>query len=163
MLYLKNTSDAEDAWFITVTRNLTDSETKKSSVGSPWSYFVTFYVNILCWFERGSERNCERGFSKCTGLKQSEQDIIGQTEMIQDKGIEVYAPDILAIDDQYLVFGNLRGLIVYDLISKKVVGTIDTQAIGSIYFDGDKKQTHVIKNKNMITIFNSNKGIPYGE
>lgn len=105
----------------------------------------------------------KEAFQNVLGLKQSEQDIIGQAEMIQDKGIEVYAPDILAIDDQYLVFGNLRGLIVYDLISKKVVGTIDTQAIGSIYFDGDKKQTHVIKNKNIITIFNSNKGIPHGK
>ena len=105
----------------------------------------------------------KEAFQNVLGLKQSEQDIIGQAENIADSGIEIYAPEILAVDSQSLIFGNLRGLIVYDLINNEVIATIDTQEIESFYFNGDEKQTHVLKNNSKIIIFNSENGMPFGE
>ena len=51
----------------------------------------------------------------------------------------MYASDILYMDEELLLFENMRGIIVYDLQKDAVLGTIDTQAIDCIYFDGDKK------------------------
>ena len=46
---------------------------------------------------------------------QTEQDIVEEAVTIGSKTGEVYAPDIMARNERYLVFGNLRGILVYDL------------------------------------------------
>lgn len=100
--------------------------------------------------------------TEAIGLKQGSQDVIGQAEEIQDRGIEVYAPDILSVDESVLVFGNLRGLLIYDVQKKELMGTIDTQAIDCMYFNGENKQTCVLKEGDALILFNTENKIPFG-
>jgi hypothetical protein len=93
---------------------------------------------------------------------QSSEDIIKQAEKIGSDGIEVYAPEIMYLDEDLLIFGNLRGVILYDLQKKEVYGTIDIQAIDCIYFNSDSKQTCVVKEGKELLIFNTHQGTPYG-
>lgn len=89
------------------------------------------------------------------GIKQTKQDVTGQAAELQERGIEVYAPEINYLDKEYLVFGTLRGVLVYNLEAGALEGTIDTQAVGCIYFNSDSKQTHVVKDEDRLVLFNS--------
>ena len=94
--------------------------------------------------------------------KPAREDIVDQAGDIQNRGIEVYASDILYIDENWLVFGNLRGILIYDLKQDAISGTIDTQAIDCMYFDGERKQTHVLEENQKLILFNTKDGVPYG-
>lgn len=87
--------------------------------------------------------------------KEEEKQIVDQAGDLSEQDIEVYASDILYMDEELLLFENMRGIIVYDLQKDAVLGTIDTQAIDCIYFDGDKKETCVYKEGNSIYVFNT--------
>lgn len=91
------------------------------------------------------------------------QEIVKEAQKIQTNGIEVYASDIQYVDENLLVFGNLRGILVYDRQKEQLLGTIDTQAIDCIYFDGNEKQTCVVKKDDTIAVFNTKAGNAYGE
>ena len=95
-------------------------------------------------------------------VEQGDQSIVSVTENIQQRGIDVYAPDIEYIDDTYIVFGNQRGVTVYNHKKGKIAGTIDTQKIGCIYFNSDEHMTHVVKEENELILFNSKNQVPYG-
>jgi hypothetical protein len=96
------------------------------------------------------------------GISDSSSEILEHAEQMDNIGIEVYASDILYLDEKLLVFGNLRGLIVYDLSAEEVLGTIDLQAIDCIYFNADTKQTCVVKDGDALAVFNEENGIPFG-
>lgn len=94
---------------------------------------------------------------------QGRQDVVGNMVDSQDRFNTVWAPDIYYLDDEVLVFGGLRGTIVYDLIDNQVSATIDTQKIDCVYFDSEVKQTHILKDGDCIVVFNSENGEPVGE
>lgn len=87
--------------------------------------------------------------------KEEEKQIVDQAGDVFEQDIEVYASDLFHIDKEVLVFGNMRGIIIYDRKKDEVLGTIDTQNIDCIYFDGDKKETCVYKEGASIYIFNT--------
>lgn len=91
-----------------------------------------------------------------------EQEIVNEAVKIPVNGIEVYAPEILYIDDYMLIFGTQRGVIVYDRRQSAVIGTIDTQSIGCNYFDGDRMQTCVAVSEDGIAVFNAERERPFG-
>jgi hypothetical protein len=95
-------------------------------------------------------------------IPDSSSEIINQAEQMDNIGIEVYTSDILYLDEKLLVFGNLRGLIVYDLSAEEVLGTIDLQAIDCIYFNADTKQTCVVMDGDVLAVFNEENGSPFG-
>ncbi|MDO5154350.1 MAG: hypothetical protein Q4D51_00150 [Eubacteriales bacterium] len=95
-------------------------------------------------------------------FNQGKQDVTGQIEAIPERGIEVYAPDILAIDEETVIFGSIRGLVIYDRKQNQIAGTIDLQAIDCIYFNSDNKNTCVVKDGTMLTIFNTQDNAPIG-
>lgn len=66
---------------------------------------------------------------------QTEQDIVEEAVTIGSKTGEVYAPDIMARNERYLVFGNLRGILVYDLQKDRLLGSIDTQKRLCLFWD----------------------------
>lgn len=99
---------------------------------------------------------------KVMGGSKSSQEILEQAEKVESNGIETYASDIMYLDDELLVFGNLRGIVLYDLEKEKVFGTIDIQKIDCIYFGGDSKRTCVVKDGNAFILFNEENGRPYG-
>ena len=87
-------------------------------------------------------------------VAQGNQSVVSITENMQQRGIEVYAPDIEYIDDTYVVFGNQRGVTVYNYKKGKIAGTIDTQETGCTYFNSDDRLTHIVKVENeLIYIF----------
>jgi hypothetical protein len=51
---------------------------------------------------------------------------------------------------------------VYDLSAEEVLGTVDLQAIDCIYFNSDTKQTCVVKDGDVLAVFNEENGIPFG-
>lgn len=95
-------------------------------------------------------------------VEQGGQSVVDVAKGILERGLAVYAPDIEFIDDTYVVFGNLRGIIVYNRETKKVAGTIDTQTTGCVYYDSQEKMTHVVKVENELVVFNSENGKAYG-
>ena len=94
---------------------------------------------------------------------QTRQDVVGQATDIEERGIEVYAPEILWLDTEYIIFGTQRGVLIYDIAQECISGTIDTQAVDCVYFDSDPKNTHLVKKNNSIILFNSEDGKPYGD
>lgn len=93
---------------------------------------------------------------------QGRQDVVGNMEDSTDRFNTVWAPDIYYLDDEKMVFGGLRGTIIYDLTKNQVSATIDTQKIDCVYFNSEEKQTHVLEDEDRIIVFNSENGVPSG-
>ncbi len=91
---------------------------------------------------------------------QGKQDVVGQAEELKKRGIEIYAPEVLYLDEDTLVFGTLRGLILYNRKEACVKGTVDLQAIDCIYFQSEKKATHVLVEGDSLIVFNSEQEKP---
>jgi hypothetical protein len=96
----------------------------------------------------------------------SSTEIIYQAEQMGE--LLNHAPDILYLDEKQLVFGNVSGLIVYDLKEEEVLGTVDLQSIGCVYleydpFDDGIMQTCVVRDGDLLFIFNEKNGEPTGE
>ena len=89
---------------------------------------------------------------------QTEQDIVEEAVTIGSKTGEVYAPDIMARNERYLVFGNLRGILVYDLQKDRLLGSIDTQKIGCAYFGTYRTHTRLLLKNKDIYVFNESQG-----
>lgn len=96
-------------------------------------------------------------------IDQGRQDVAGNIEDDIDERYNIYAPSIYHMDGEMLVFGGLRGLIIYDLNDDVVTGTIDTQKIGCVYFNSDTKETHIVKDEDKLVVFNSENDKPYGD
>ncbi len=93
---------------------------------------------------------------------QGRQDVVGNMVDSQDRFNTVWAPDIYYLDEEVMVFGGLRGTIIYDLTKNQVLATIDTQKIDCVYFDSQVKQTHILKDGDCIVVFNSENGVASG-
>ena len=93
---------------------------------------------------------------------QGKQDVAGNIEDSYDKNNTVYAPKIHYIDDEILILADSRGAIVYDLEQGNVNATIDTQKVDCVYFEGDKKQSHIVMEENRVIVFNSEENSPIG-
>lgn len=87
-------------------------------------------------------------------LEQGRQDIVGNMVDSTNRNNTVYAPKVCYMDEEILVFGGLRGIVVYSLQQDAIIGTIDTQKVDSVYFDSYEKNTCILKEKNEIIIFN---------
>lgn len=85
---------------------------------------------------------------------QSRQDVAGNIADIEKRHTEIYAPEIYSCDGNMMVFGALRGLIVYDMQQGKVAATIDTQKIDCVYYNSDSKHTRVVKDGDNLIVFN---------
>lgn len=96
-------------------------------------------------------------------IDQGRQDVVGNIDDDIDEHYNIYAPNIYHMDGEMLVFGGLRGLIIYDLNNNVVAGTIDTQKIGCVYFNSDTKETHIVKDEDKLVVFNSENDKPYGD
>ena len=88
------------------------------------------------------------------GFGQSRQDVAGNIADIRKRHTEVYAPEIYYCDGKILVFGALRGLIVYDMEQGKIAATVDTQAIDCVYYNSDSKHTRVVGEGDNLIVFN---------
>ena len=94
-------------------------------------------------------------------LCMSESEILEKAEHFTTDGTGgVFAAEIFYLDEQYLLFGNLRGIVIYNREKNVVSGTIDTQSIGGIYLEGEwggekaNVRTCVVLDSGVVTIFN---------
>ena len=87
-------------------------------------------------------------------IEQSRQDVAGNIADIQNRLTDVYAPEIYGCDGKTMVFGALRGLIVYDMEQEKIAATIDTQKIDCVYYNSDSKHTRVVFEGQNLIVFN---------
>ncbi|MBR4795391.1 MAG: hypothetical protein IK050_03015 [Lachnospiraceae bacterium] len=96
------------------------------------------------------------------GISQDKQDVVSRIKAEASLGNEVYAPDIMYIDDERVLFGTRRGLILFDYLEEELLATIDLQAIDCFYFNTDNKTTHVLWDEGRIVIYNVENGEPIG-
>lgn len=88
------------------------------------------------------------------GFGQSRQGVAGNLADIQKRHTEIYAPEIYYCDGKTMVFGALRGLVVYDMEQGKIAATVDTQKIDCVYYNSDSKHTRVVISDGNLVVFN---------
>lgn len=118
---------------------------------------------VVAAFETAAKEGVVAAIVEFCGLDRDSEEIVQQAVEIQNQGIVIYAPEIYYLDKDILLFGGLRGLMIYDLQDEAITATIDLQEIGCIYFGSATKDTHVLKQGESIYIYNSENGKPVGE
>lgn len=96
-------------------------------------------------------------------IDQGRQDVVGNMEDDIEEDYNIYAPAVYHMDGDMIVFGGLRGLIIYDLKNEMVMGNIDTQKIGCVYYNSGIKASHVVKDGDRLVVFNEEDGEPFGD
>lgn len=162
------TAQTEKMWENVSEKMNTEVDNKKKKSKYPVKYAAVAVLALAILFVSGVGINAATDGElvskiwKVMGNSKSSQEIIDHAENIESDGIEAYASDIIYLDDELLVFGNLRGILLYDLKNEQIFGTIDIQKIDCIYFGCDSKQTCVVKDGNAFILFNEENGRPYG-
>lgn len=137
-----------------------------------WHRAVAAAAIVLLLWGAGAAVNAATGGSFVKQIKewlqpaadpQTEQDIVEEAASIGSETGEIYAPDIMARDERYLVFGNLRGILVYDLQKDRLLGSIDTQKIDCAYFGTDRTHTRLLLKDKDIYVFNESEGTLKGK
>lgn len=87
-----------------------------------------------------------------------------QQKKVADEGIttgrrdsNVYADPLVACSDEYIVFANERGLMIYGREEQAVLAALDLQALDCNYFNADTVMTHVMMQDNLLYIYNEYK------
>lgn len=87
-----------------------------------------------------------------------------QQKKVADEGItagrresNVYADPLVACSDEYIVFANERGLMIYGREEQAVLAALDLQALDCNYFNADTVMTHVMMQDQLLYIFNEYK------
>lgn len=83
----------------------------------------------------------------------SEKDAKVADEMIS-LPIEVYASDLVGIDNDYLVLANERALLIYDRKQDAVVGVLDLQQMDCNYLNADSIATRIFMDDGKLYLFN---------
>ena len=68
--------------------------------------------------------------------------------------IQVYAADLVGINEDYVIFANERGLLIYSRNTSKIAAAIDLQAIGCNYLNANSIATRIFMNGNQLYLFN---------
>ena len=139
------------------------AERQKQTTGTRWGRFAVAAVLVLLLWGTGAAVNAATDGGVVRQIlkwiqpatdSQTEQDIVDEAVDLGEEGMETYAPDILMMDEKYLIFGNLRGILVYDLKRDKLIGSIDTQKIDCIHFESGQIQSILWKEDDMIYLWN---------
>lgn len=69
----------------------------------------------------------------------------------------MYADPLVACSDEYIVFANERGLMIYGREEQVVLAALDLQALDCNYFNADTVMTHVMMQDNLLYIYNEYK------
>nr|MBQ8253393.1 hypothetical protein [Lachnospiraceae bacterium]MBQ8253827.1 hypothetical protein [Lachnospiraceae bacterium] len=129
---------------------------KKRAVNQVWKIAAA----IAVMFVIGAAADGMTGGNVYAAIKeflsfgQTRQDVAGNIADINKRHTEIYAPAVYDCDGKILVFGALRGLIVYDMEQGRIAATIDTQKIDCVYYNSDSKHTRVVRNGDELIVFN---------
>lgn len=142
-----------------------ESKKKPKRVGKILTRIAAAIIVVVVVFgiDKATGGHVYAAIKNLLNIDQGRQDIVGNIDDDIDEHYNIYAPNIYHMDGEMLVFGGLRGLIIYDLNNNVVMGSIDTQKIGCVYFDSDTKETHIVKDEDKLVVFNSENDKPYGD
>ncbi len=85
------------------------------------------------------------------GISEEETKIAEETLSLP---AEVYASELAAIDDRYLVLANERGLLVYDREHAGIAAALDLQEIECNYFNAHTLITRIFQDGEKLYLFN---------
>lgn len=105
----------------------------------------------------------ERITEKAAVIFNMNQTIVDKVEHFTYEERDGYAPDIMFLDEKYLIFGNTAGLLVYDLSDEDLIGTLDLQTIDCIYFNSIEIHTRAVIADGRLWVFNEKNGEIYRE
>lgn len=100
----------------------------------------------------GKEEIQEKGKAE-----KAKKEVIKETLKITQK-MTVYAPEIYACTEHYLVFAHLRGMVIYDRKEAAVASVVDLQEIDCNNFDTQTRFTHILLEGEKLIIFNEENG-----
>lgn len=85
------------------------------------------------------------------GISEKETKVAGETLSLPT---EVYASELAAIDDRYLVLANERGLLIYDRENADIAAAFDLQEIECNYFNAHTLITRIFQDGEKLYLFN---------
>lgn len=88
---------------------------------------------------------------KFIGLSKEQQEVANETLTLPN---EVYAPVLLSCSDDYLLFANERGLMVYDRTANALTAALDLQELECNYLNADSIQTCAYVEDRTLYLFN---------
>ncbi len=88
---------------------------------------------------------------KFIGLSETQKQIANETLTLPN---EVFAPVLVSCSDEYLVFANERGLMVYDRTKEALTAALDLQKLDCNYFNADTVRTCTFVKDHTLYLFN---------
>lgn len=85
--------------------------------------------------------------------EKAKKEVIEETLKITQK-MAVYAPEIYACTERYLVFAHLRGMVIYDRKEAAITSVVDLQEIDCNNFDTQTRFTRILLEGENLIIFN---------
>ena len=91
------------------------------------------------------------------GMPEQQKKVADEGIMTGRRDSNVYADPLVACSDEYIVFANERGLMIYGREEQAVLAALDLQALDCNYFNADTVMTHVMMQDNLLYIYNEYK------
>ena len=88
------------------------------------------------------------------GMPQQQQKVATESAALGTRESGVYADPLVACSDEYIIYANERGLMVYGRAEQQILAAVDLQALDCNYFNADSISTHVMMKDNVLYIFN---------
>lgn len=88
---------------------------------------------------------------KFIGLSEAQKQIANETLTLPN---EMFAPVLVSCSDEYLVFANERGLMVYDQTKEALTAALDLQKLDCNYFNADTVRTCAFVEGRTLYLFN---------
>ena len=135
------------------------------TVGAAAAILIVFFMLGLC-ANAATNGKVTKVLQKLTGKEEVEEkekaekakkEVIEETLKITQK-MTVYAPEIYACTERYLVFAHLRGMVIYDRKEDAVASVVDLQKIDCNNFDSHTRFTRIILDGENLIIFNEENG-----
>lgn len=84
-------------------------------------------------------------------LSEEDRELANETVTLP---IQVYASDLVGINDDYVILANERGLVIYDRKQEEVISVLDLQQMECNYLNADSIATRIFLDGNQLYLFN---------
>ncbi len=84
-------------------------------------------------------------------LSDEDKQIVSETVTLP---IQVYASDLVGIDECYILLANERGLLIYDRSRKEITGVLDLQQMECNYLNANTIATRIFLDHDKLYLFN---------
>ena len=84
-------------------------------------------------------------------LSEEDQKVANETVMLP---IQVYASDLVGINDDYVILANERGLVIYSRRQEAIISVLDLQQLECNYLNADSIATRIFLDEDQLYLFN---------